>query len=124
MAINPFCILNWIVGLSAIVGGTGAFLVRNALWTSFILAVFVIVFGIVIIMSELGKLPGFAKENMSFLANQDGRGAFYILLGCMFLGSTELQLITGFLTIFLGIVYWAAALFGKEFAGATGSGGE
>ncbi|KAI9296956.1 COPI associated [Neoconidiobolus thromboides FSU 785] len=95
-------ILNIIIGVILIIIGIQRFFFIS--FSNVILAIYSIVFGIVILLLELHK-PEPISSYCAFLFYPLGRGLFYIFLCALMLGPEWFQLLGGLLTLGLGIVY-------------------
>eukprot|EP01084_Bolivina_argentea_P193215 331514_1 len=68
----------------------------------YILAIYDVIFGVLVIISELHKLPVIIKY-MSFLQYNIGRGVWYIFLGTISLDGKIWNIVIALLWIILGI---------------------
>ncbi|KAI8063820.1 COPI associated protein-domain-containing protein [Gongronella butleri] len=97
-----FRIVNIIAAAFMIVGGVS--LIISGGFPNFILAIFCILFGLIVILFEF-KLPRPVTKLASFLFSFLGRGLLYIGVGCIMLNYLTLSIVCGVFDIVIGVGY-------------------
>ncbi|KAF3007061.1 hypothetical protein G7054_g14215 [Neopestalotiopsis clavispora] len=99
-----FRIVNLAVGVIMILGGISQFFTEANGFQSFIIGVYVIIFGAAIGLLEF-QIPPQVSRYASFLFSFIGRGIFYIFMGSILLGGGVLRIIAGSLVGLIGVGY-------------------
>ncbi|KAJ5747307.1 uncharacterized protein N7511_009003 [Penicillium nucicola] len=103
---NIFRLVNIAVGVFMVLGGISNFF--PASWSSIILGIYAILFGLVVAGLEfLPNVPDHAYRYASFLFSFLGRGVFYIFIGSILLHDNVLRIIAGSLIGLIGVGYVA-----------------
>ncbi|KAI8092928.1 COPI associated protein-domain-containing protein [Halteromyces radiatus] len=95
-------ILNLLAATFMIVGAV-AFILQGG-FPSFILAVYCIIFGMMIVMFEF-KLRDKIAKAAPFMLHFLGRAMFYIFIGCIILNYNPLSLACGIIVILIGVAF-------------------
>ncbi|VVT50989.1 uncharacterized protein SAPINGB_P002947 [Magnusiomyces paraingens] len=97
-----FRLVNLVVGVLFILGGISQFFPVS--FQSTIIGVYVIIFGLGLILLEF-RVPPLTYSYASFLFSFVGRGIFYTFIGSLLLHDHVLRIVGGSVIIFIGVVY-------------------
>ncbi|KAK9468601.1 Golgi apparatus membrane protein TVP15 [Lipomyces arxii] len=99
---SPFRIVNMVAGALMILGGISSFFPLS--FRSIILALYTILFGSLVIMSEF-SIPSSVARYASFLMSFIGRGMFYIFIGALIIAPNALRVVGGSVIMLVGAIF-------------------